>query len=430
MQRRPLVAAPIAFAFLLGCQDAAQHPQSTERREEIETRSAADGLERDLPRDLQSEIDALDADIAAGEYGMIDEVLVVRDGETVFHLTYDRDYGDLVDLEAVKDGPFKYDDGAFAYADPDWHPYYRETKLHTLQSVTKTIVSLLIGVAEMRSELPDIRTAKLLDHIDDRYQTPHRNEWLEAVTIEHLVSMTMNLEWDDSLDRSGGETGLSNLEQLEWQEDDWVQYVLNQPMAGPPGSVYEYNSGATQLLSAVIEHATGKNLAEYADEHLFKPLGVTDYYWKTSPAGLYDALGGLYLHIRELPKFCELMGARGDWRGRRLITEDYAIRSLTPISYFNESGEQIDESGVRGFGYTWWTGAGSGYSAERPFEINSGYGGQFVYCSPASNSVTALLAWNVSDLQRPDLTKDEYQVSPLLKKRIDDVIMPLWAQDK
>ncbi len=95
-------------------------------------------------------------------------------------------------------------------------------------------------------------------------------------------------------------------EEIRWEEDalpytdpanscalmeastDWVQFVLDQPMAADPGSTFVYNSGATQLLSQILKKATGMHADEYAAEYLFKPLGISNFYWKHTPAGHAD----------------------------------------------------------------------------------------------------------------------------------------------
>ncbi|MEO0398357.1 MAG: serine hydrolase [Pseudomonadota bacterium] len=375
--------------------------------------------------ELQRQIDALDKNLTDGVYGLIDEVLVIHKGEPAFHLKYDRKYEELVDLNDVKDGPLKYDSGAYAYADPDWHPYYQNTNLHTLMSVTKTVTSLLIGIAETRGDLPDIREAKVLDYIDDRYKKPQRDEWWDAVTIEHLVSLTMNLDWNESDTWSEDPEKLSDLEMLEWQVDDWVQYTLDRPMAGPPGGVFAYNGGAVHLLSAVIEHISGKSAAEYAEEHLFSPLGVQNHYWKTTPAGLNDAMGGLYLTAEDTYKLCKLMISRGDWDGQRVISEDYANRALTPISPLPEGWSQLYDGAEMGYGYGWVTEQETDQTALKPFMVNSGYAGQNMYCLPANNAIVVFLAYNAAGTHKPEFIKDEYETSDKLKKRIDEIILPL-----
>lgn len=402
-----------AGVFAAGCDTAQQKPASSNG-----------GIANSGWLELRPAVTALDADLKNGDYGLIDEVLIVHDGQPVVHLTYDRQYETIIDLPNPKDGPFKYDAGAYAYADVDWHPYYKDTQLHTLMSVTKTITSLLIGIAEYRGDLPDIRQAKLLDHIDAKYQTPQRNQWLEDVTIEHILTLTMNLDWNESSASPLSAEGLTDIEMLEWEADDWVQYVLDKAMAGPPGVVFEYNSGATHLLSAVIEKATGQSAAAYAKEHLFTPLGIEAFYWKETPRGLSDTTGGLYLAAEEMPKFCDLMISGGLWNGNRILANDYVERSLSPISKLDKNWTQVEEGAVQAFGYSWVTPVGTAQENEGAFDANTGFGGQELYCSPATNTATVLLAWNVAEIDKPDIVIPQWKASARLKQRINDQIIP------
>ena len=104
---------------------------------------------------------------------------------------------------------------------------------------------------------------------------------------------------------------------------DWVQFVLDQPMAAEPGSAFVYSSGVTELLAAGPEEATGRHADEYAAEHLFAPLGIERFYWKQTPTGQPDTEGGLYLTPRDLAKIGYLYMKDGVWEGRRLLPEGW-----------------------------------------------------------------------------------------------------------
>ncbi len=85
-------------------------------------------------------------------------------------------------------------------------------------------------------------------------------------------------------------------------------------MAADPGTTFVYNSGATELLAEIFKRATGKDIAESAEANLFKPLGITEYYWKRTPMGLPDTEGGVYLTPADLAKL-GLLYARGGKAG-------------------------------------------------------------------------------------------------------------------
>jgi Beta-lactamase class C and other penicillin binding proteins len=143
---------------------------------------------------------------------------------------------------------------------------------------------------------------------------PRRND----LTLKHLLTMTSGIKWDESTvaytDPANSCAGME-------KSDDWIQFVLDQPLADAPGATFVYNSGVTELLSQVIKKVTGKQADEYAAEHLFAPLGITDTYWKRTPKGLSDTEGGLYLTARDLAKIGYLYLHDGVWDGRRLLPE-------------------------------------------------------------------------------------------------------------
>src|SRR5215471_3408028 len=105
----------------------------------------------------------VDADIDKGKYGYIDSMLVIRHGKLVWDRSYKRDYDRIYGEDARKRGALNALDpsGPYNYFNPWWHPFYRRGDLHTMQSVTKTVTSVVIGVASARKEFPDLNTPVL-----------------------------------------------------------------------------------------------------------------------------------------------------------------------------------------------------------------------------------------------------------------------------
>src|SRR5262249_39760945 len=154
-------------------------------------------------------------------------------------------------------------------------------------------------------EFPDIDTPvlKFFDEskvaaIDDRKR---------RMKIRHLLSMTAGFDWREDLPYNDPNNTGSLLE----ASPDWVKFTIDRPMAVEPGTVFNYNSGATELLSYIFTAATGKDIEEYAAKYLFAPLGIDGYHWKRSPSGLADTEGGLYLRPRDLAKIWYLFLKNG-----------------------------------------------------------------------------------------------------------------------
>ncbi len=207
--------------------------------------------------------------------------------------------------------------------------------LHDVASVTKSITSALVGIALDRrlltgvnqtalSALPGARPARL----DARKQ---------AIALEHLLTMTPGLD-------CGYRRGEAELFEM-LRTDDWVRYVLDRPMRDRPGSRFAYCSGGFHLLSAVLTGATRRSGLDFAREHLFAPLGITDVYWPSDRQGITHGWGDLHLRPLDMARIGYLYLRRGRWHGRQVISEEWVERS-TRRQVARERGDD--------YGYGWW----------------------------------------------------------------------------
>jgi CubicO group peptidase (beta-lactamase class C family) len=323
---------------------------------------------------------ALDQKFSNGDYGYVDHMLIIRRG----HVVYDRSYAhDYEEINAGRDAS----PGMYNYHNPDWHPYYKGTRLHTIQSATKSVTSVLIGIAIGREEIPGV-DVEIMDYFDE-YKTQEVDANKRQITLEDLLTMRAGIEWDeDSYDYTDPR---NSCEQME-RSHDWIQFVMSLPMAQEPGEVFVYNSGASQLLSHIIKKSTGSYVDEYAERHLFKPLGIGEYYWKRTPTDLPDTEGGLYLTPHDLAKIGYLYLMDGVWEGERLLPEGWVQASV------RYHVEDIDVPGhVYGYGYKWWLlpytdpGKSHVYSAW-------GYGGQRLFVVPEDDLIAVFTGWNIYDM--------------------------------
>lgn len=330
---------------------------------------------------------AFDTDIAGGKFGKIDSFTLIRHGKLVFDKRYSHDYAQIYGAEAKKTSPLNPHDptGPYNYFNSWWHPWYQRGELHTLQSVSKTITSIIIGVARTRGEFPDIDTpvinffdASKIANVDDRKR---------RMTIRHLLTMSAGVDWNESLPYSDpNNTGI----QME-ASSDWVAYTINRPMAHEPGKVYHYNSGATQLLAHIFRVATGTDIEEYAVKHLFAPLGIKQHYWKRTPSGLVDAEGGMYLRPRDLAKLWYLFLKNGAWEGKQIVSQEWVTDSLRP--HFDLGAGNPDGAGSPKYGYKWWL-YPYGKDNSMVAWAGSGFGGQRPIVLPADDIVVVYTAWN------------------------------------
>jgi CubicO group peptidase (beta-lactamase class C family) len=327
-------------------------------------------------------LDAFDRELASGAHGYVDGMLVIRHGRIVYEKSYEHgpDYDRL--FAAMKDSR----PGIYNYYDPGWHPWYQKGPLHTMQSVSKSVTSALVGIAIGSEKIPGVGVEIRPYFVGFRFPTDHR--W-RAVTLRHLLTMTSGIDWDESkVSYTDPGNSCARME----GSPDWVQFVLDQPMAADPGTAFVYNSGATELLGEILVKATGKDPDAYAAEHLFHPLGIANWFWKKTPAGLSDTEGGLYLTARDLAKIGYLYLNDGVWEAQRILPEGWVQESTAEA--VNPTGK---ESGSR-YGYQWWLTPYEGESDSHAYAPTCrGYGGQYLFVVPEYDVVAVFTGWNIYD---------------------------------
>lgn len=324
----------------------------------------------------------LDADIASGKFNNVDSLLILRHGKIAFDRTYPRDYAKIYSEPAQKNSALNPHDfgGPYNYFNPFWHPYYRGSgNLHTLQSVTKTITSAVIGVATTQGIFPSLDTPLL--KFFDPAKVANLNDRKRRITLRNVLTMTAGFDWNEGLPYSDPNNTGSAME----ASFDWVKYTIDRPMSDEPGARFNYNSGATELLAHVFRQAVGQDIEEYAAKNLFAPLGIADYYWKRIPTGLPDTEGGLYLDRRDLAKIMLLFHQNGIWQGRQIVSRDWVKASLAPATTV---------WGATKYGYKWWL---YPYGKDDPRYAfgGSGFGGQLPLVLPDLDIVVIVNQWNI-----------------------------------
>jgi len=314
--------------------------------------------------------------IARGSFGYVDGVRLVQDGVVRYARDFPRRYDGIYPMTGAS-GPFNYHDSR-------WHPYHDGSQRHTLQSVTKSVTSMLFGIAATRGDLPSLDTpiAKYLPTYAASFSDPRK----QRITIRHLLSMTSTIHWPEGGVYDVDEDLTGRME----KSVDWPAVVLAQPMEGEAGSRWNYSSGGAALLAAVFKNATGHDLQDYAREHLWGPLGVTDVYWKRSPGGLTDSEGGLYLTIDDLSKLGQMLAADGTWRGKSIVPAQWIAESTRPIS---DMPPPRGSDGTR-YGLLWWVPPNT-LSHDTAAFYGNGYGGQYLVVMPATKTVAVITQWNL-----------------------------------
>lgn len=248
--------------------------------------------------------------------------------------------------------------------------YYKnkkmESKLFKINSITKSVLSVLIGIAIDRGDLEGV-------HTPIGHYLPHVGADKQELTIEHLLTMTSGFEWPEWGAWGGRPFPMIN-------SADWVKYVLEQPMVEKVGERMIYNSGCSQLLGAILQKATGEKVAAYAEKVLFKPLEIEEYSWQEDAKQITIGGFGLCLQAADLLKLGMLMIQNGRWENRQIVSEHWATRSTTAMYHTYDH--------VGSYGYHWWVMADETKRAhDRNLFFAMGYGGQYIFVSPVDQLV-------------------------------------------
>jgi CubicO group peptidase (beta-lactamase class C family) len=246
---------------------------------------------------------------------------------------------------------------------------------HIIYSCTKSVISVLVGIAVDKGYIESV-DQPVLDFFPER-TAANLDANKKAMTLEHVLTMATGLECRDSYLYRW--RGLNRMKQSE----DWVQFMLDLPMAEEPGTRFEYCNGASFLLSAIIQETTGMSALAFANEHLFNPLGITDVQWLSSPQGITIGWSDLHLTPHDMAKIGYLYLNEGWWDGKQVVSAEWVKASIR---------EHISAKTLQdGYGYQWWIDDAGIYMA-------LGYAGQYIVVVPDKDMVVVF----VSDLPESD----------------------------
>ncbi|MEW6267755.1 MAG: serine hydrolase [Thermodesulfobacteriota bacterium] len=245
--------------------------------------------------------------------------------------------------------------------------------LHDVRSVSKSVVGLLVGIA-----LHDGRIASLSTPALDAFPelADLRTSGRHAITIEHLLTMSSGLDWDewDAGPLTSDET------RLLWKSD-LVRFVFDRPLVAAPGSRFNYNGGGTATVAELLTRASDRSLPELAREQILAPLGITRWTWATDLHDRPLAFAGLRLRPRDMLKLGRLVLGRGRWRERQVVPEAWIDESLRPHAATGITLAGVAPEGAH-YGYHWWTGRLAWRDRELAWGAAFGNGGQRILVVP------------------------------------------------
>jgi CubicO group peptidase (beta-lactamase class C family) len=251
--------------------------------------------------------------------------------------------------------------------------------LLNLYSCSKSITSALVGIAIEQGLLSGIDRplAELFPGIAKTADAGRK----AGLTPRHLLSMSSGLDWP--------EWGSWNFYfQPMVDSPNWVDYVLARPMAADPGSVFNYNTGGSQVLSAAVGRAAGMPAALFARRELFDPIGIGGVEWPTDPNGVSTGGYGIRMSARDAARFAYLYLNDGAWAGRQVVARAWVAEST------REQSEGHPWFGR--YGLHWWLRPLADRKAAATF-FAMGYGGQYLFVVPSLDMVAVFFSWMPGD---------------------------------
>lgn len=279
----------------------------------------------------------------------------------------------------------------FRNATPDY-PY-------NIKSASKSILSLLVGIAIEKGFIPSVHEPISTYFPDYFRQNPDSAK--ESITIKQLLSMQSGLE--STSRKNYGKWVISK---------NWVQFTLDLPIVEEPGTQMMYSTGNSHLLSVILTKATDMSTRQFANQYLFKPLGIRIGAWEKDPKGYYMGGNNLAMKPADLMKIGQLILNKGIYKSNRIISEAWIQESLmtygtSPINSYN-------------YGYMWW----NRNIGDQLVYFAWGFGGQFIFILPDVEAVVVITSRiNPSDhdrdYQHPIFNLLEHRIIPALSASVD-----------
>ena len=311
----------------------------------------------------------LKARIDSGEIPGVHSVLVLVDGKTVVEW-----YFAGQDETIGEKGPIALP-----------HVAFDEDTLHDVRSVTKSVVSILFGIAYSDGAIKDL-DAPVFDYFPELADL--RTQERMKVRVRDVLTMSSGLHWDE---RTYPYTDARNSEIAMDIAADPYRYVLSQTVDAPPGSRFNYSGGDVALVAAIVTRATKTPIETYAQRKLFGPLGIPRFEWSKGN-GIPRAASGLRLTPRDMGKIGVMMLGGGRWGAAQVVPREWVAASTS--QHIHVEGDPVCGTN---YGYLWWLNGGCASSPAAPSFAGIGNGGQRIWVVPSRKLVVALTAGLYND---------------------------------
>ncbi len=310
-------------------------------------------------------------------------------GEAIASAIEAEEYRGIVAVIAAQGGAVRYE-AYFGEGAPE--------RQHDIRSASKSITSLLFGIAVDRGAIESVDARVLSAWPERRFANPDPRK--AAMTAEDLLTMSSILECNDWNQFSRGN------EERMYIVEDWLGFVLDLPVRGIPpwealpetsryGRNFSYCTGGSFVLGAMVEKKTGMELEDFARERLFDPLSVGEVTWPISPLGVAQGGGGLRITARDLLRIGQLLLDEGKVGDEQIVSSEWLEASVAPRA------EVDGQPGVT-YGYQWWRFPFTVEDREIIAIAAAGNGGNYLFVVPELEftAVVQSSAYNTSYMHR------------------------------
>ena len=270
------------------------------------------------------------------------------------------DYGRLNSFLVMKNGMLICEEYFFGYTSSD---------LHQIESSTKSITSLVYGIAHDKKLIDDVQTSiyKIFPEYKHLAQGMYKH-----ITVKHLLTMTAGFDIEND---------------AVFRSDNRIDFALRRKLAHTPGAKFVYDGGSTEILGAIVKKRTGLFVDEFAENYLFNPLGISTYNWEIFKQDGYPSTGGsLWLTPRAMAKIGLMVLNNGVFDGQQVVSQKWIKESTSVQTKTHIEGDN--------YGYQWWRITLN--SSENSYSTiwANGWGSQFIYIVPQLNVVIVTTGYN------------------------------------
>jgi len=304
--------------------------------------------------------------IYSGKYDEVHSMLIYKDDKLVFESYFPGH-------RYKWDGPGHHG---------EWVNWNRDM-LHGTKSVTKSITSICIGIAIDQGFIEGVHQS-IFDYLPEHQHLKTNGK--EKITIEHLLTMTSGLEWDEW--GAPLNSSKNDIVGLWFHCKDQVACILERPIKNEPGTSFTYSGGNMIVLGEILKHATNMKIDAFSRKYLFEPLGIDSSIWALRfDNGVIEAAGGLELTPRAMTKIGVTFLNKGVWNGKQIVSKQWVKKSALPFPGNQRINIPGVASGRHGYSYSWWTKTYTSSGRKISMFNAGGWGGQKIMVLPDLNTI-------------------------------------------